>query len=214
MGLRVAAIVLAAGTSSRMAGRHKLLLETGGMPMIRRCAQAVLAFRPAETIVVTGFGQADIHAALSGLPLRFVHNPQYNAGQPVSVAAGIRVLTEGCDAVMVVLGDQALLTGADLARLATAYSAAVRPILVPFHNGCRGNPVIFAACLIPEVIAGGVKIGCRRLIDANPDKVARVEFDSDAFTFDCDTPDDYAALTARLGERASPDAAPSGTAQP
>lgn len=195
---RVSAVVLAAGMSTRMAGRHKLLLDVGGMPVIRRTVLAVLGVHPVETVVVTGFAAAQVEAALARLPVRFVHNPGYAAGQPASVAAGVRALQAFCHAVMVVPGDMALLSADDLVALIAAYAAAERSILVPFHHGQRGNPILFAAFYIPQVTEGGLNIGCRHLIETQAEEVSQVEFDSDAFTFDCDTPDDYEALKARV----------------
>jgi molybdenum cofactor cytidylyltransferase len=197
--LRISAIVLAAGESRRMGGRLKLTLDAGGQPMIRRTVQAVLGIAPVETIVVTGFAAAEITAALAGLPVRFVHNRDFQAGQPASVAAGVRALEHYCHAVMVVPGDQALLTSGHLTDLVAAFRAAEdRSIVVPFHRGQRGNPIIFAAHHIPEVTAGGLNIGCRHLIETNGDQVAQIPFKSDAYIVDCDTPADYAALVTRI----------------
>jgi len=200
----VSAIVLAAGKSSRMNGPHKLTLDTGGIPMIRRTVQAVLGVRPVETVVVTGFAEGKVTAALAGLPVRYTYNPQYEDGQPGSVAAGMRALNAFCHAVMVVPGDQALLRPVHLADLIAAYTESDRSILVPFHKGQRGNPVIFAASHILDVTASGLNIGCRRLVEARPDEVAQVEFDADAFTFDCDTPADYLRLIGRIVDRQTP----------
>jgi molybdenum cofactor cytidylyltransferase len=197
----VSAVVLAAGLSSRMGGPHKLLLDVGGQPMLRRVVTAVLAVQPAEVVVVTGHRAADIRAALDGLPVRFADNPAFAEGQPGSVVAGVRALTAFCQAVMIVLGDQPLLTPAALTRLIAAYATAPegRSILVPSRGGTRGNPVLFAARHIPDIQAGGMKVGCRRLIETYPDQVALIEMEDEAFTQDCDTPEDYAALQARLG---------------
>jgi molybdenum cofactor cytidylyltransferase len=197
----VSAVVLAAGLSSRMGGPHKLLLDAGGEPMLRRVVRAVLAVDPAELVVVTGFRAPEITAALDGLPVRFVDNPAYAEGQAGSVVTGVRALTALCDAVMIVLGDQPLLTPTALGRLIAAYATAPegRSILVPASAGQRGNPVLFAARHIPEIQAGDLKVGCRRLIETYPDRVALIEMADDAFIRDCDTPEDYAAIRARLG---------------
>jgi len=197
----VSAVVLAAGLSSRMGGPHKLLLDVGGEPMLRRVVRSVLALDPAEVVVVTGYQAEDVVAVLAGLPLRFVHNPAFAEGQPGSVVAGVRALTAFCHAVMIVLGDQPLLTPAALGRLIEAYRTVPdgRSILVPSHAGQRGNPVLFAARHIPEIQAGAMRVGCRRLIESYPEQVALIEMEDDAFTQDCDTPQDYARLQARLG---------------
>jgi molybdenum cofactor cytidylyltransferase len=195
----VSAVVLAAGLSSRMQGRHKLLLDVGGEPMVRRVVRAVLGIPPAEIIVVTGYRAEDVEAALAGLPVRLVHNAVYAEGQPGSVITGIRALTEFCHAVMVVLGDQPLLTSAALRALRDAYTMAEagKSIFVPCSCGARGNPVMFAARHIPEIAAGGLSVGCRKLIDSHPDLVAKIELGDVAFVQDCDTPAEYAALQAR-----------------
>ena len=196
---RVSVVVLAAGMSTRMGEIPKLLLDVGGMPMIRRTVANVLAFAPVETVVVTGHRAAEIEAALSGLPVTFACNDAHAQGQPTSVAAGVRALGAYCHAVMVVLGDQPLVTGDDLRRLVAAYRQLDdASILVPHHDGKRGNPVVFTARHIPAVISGGLNVGCRHLIDTHGDDVARPEFDSDVFTIDCDTPEDYRQLVARL----------------
>jgi len=176
----------------------KLLLDVGGVPMIRRTVENVVAFAPAETVVVTGHRAAEIEQALAGLPVRCVHNPRHQEGQPTSVAAGVGALTAHCNAVMVVLGDQPLVTADDMRALVAAYEALdAESILVPHHAGQRGNPVIFAARHIPAVIGGGLNVGCRHLIDSHAVQVARTEFASDVYTLDCDTPDDYRRLIER-----------------
>lgn len=201
--LAISAVVLAAGLSSRMGGPHKLLLDIGGEPIIRRTLRAVLAIEPAEIVVVTGHRAAEVRAALGGLAVRFVHNPDFAEGQPGSVVAGIRALSGPCQAVMIVLGDQPLLSPEALTRLIAAYAAAPegRSMLVPLCHGVRGNPVIVAAHHIPEIRAGSLKLGCRKLIETYPEQVALVEMMDEAFIRDCDTPEDYAALRARLGLR-------------
>jgi len=197
--IRLSAVVLAAGMSARMGESPKLLLDVGGMPMVRRTVTNVLSFAPVETVVVTGHRAAEIEAALAGLPVTFVRNDAHRQGQPTSVAAGVRGLTAHCHAVMIVLGDQPLLTADHLRSVAEAYRQLDRSsILVPHHNGRRGNPIVFAARHIPAVVSGGINMGCRHLIETHGDDVARTEFESDVFTIDCDTPEDYRRLVARF----------------
>jgi molybdenum cofactor cytidylyltransferase len=196
----VSAVILAAGLSSRMGDAHKLLLDIVGEPMLRHVARSVLAVGPAEVVVVTGHQASEIRAALGGLAVRFVHNPAFADGQPGSVVTGVRALGAFCHAVMIVLGDQPMLTPAVLQRLIAAYGAmpAGRSILVPMYAGQRGNPVLFAAHHIPAIGSGNLKLGCRRLIESYPDEVTMVAMEDDACVLDCDTPADYAAMQRRL----------------
>jgi molybdenum cofactor cytidylyltransferase len=206
----VSVVVLAAGMSTRMDGAHKLTLDVAGEPMVRRTVHAVVGIAPVETIIVTGFAAEAVQKALAGLDVRFIHNADYANGQPGSVAAGVKSLRNYCHAVMIVPGDQPLLTTANLKSLVTAYATCGRSILIPFHNAQRGNPVIFATHFIPQVVSGGVNMGCRRLIETNGADVAQVEFPSDSFITDCDTPADYAAIIAHFAtchtRESSPDA--------
>lgn len=192
--------MLAAGLSSRMGGAHKLLLDIGGEPMLRRVVRAVLGVKPAELVVVTGHRAAEVAAALGGLPVRFAHNARFAEGQPGSVVTGARAVGAACDAVMIVLGDQPLLTQAGLLQLIGAFDGrpAGKSILVPLHGGAPGNPVVLAACHIAEIAEGRMNLGRGRLLEAYPDAAFGIEMGDDAFTRDCDTPADYAALTARI----------------
>jgi CTP:molybdopterin cytidylyltransferase MocA len=70
--------------------------------------------------------------------------------------------------------------------------------LVPFHDGKRGNPITFAASRVPEVLAGTINPGCRKLIEDHLADVLRHDFNHDRFSIDMDTPKDYESIRARL----------------
>lgn len=195
------AVVLAAGLSSRMEGRHKLLLPVGGEPAVRRVVRAVVAAQPREVVVVTGFNGRAVFDALDGLDVRFQSNARYREGQMTSVAAGVSALQAPCDAVMICLADQVLLLATDYRELVDAYASMPRgSILVPAFEGMRGNPVLFAASYAPEVVSGHVNTGCRKLIAEHGDEVFVYEATHDRFTLDMDTPDDYVRMVQRVDE--------------
>jgi len=197
--VRFSAVVLAAGASTRMPGRHKLLLPVGRDTVIGATLRAVLASGPGEVVVVTGHGAQDVAAALAGLPVRIVYNPRHAEGQMTSVAAGVAALGAGCDAVMVCLGDMALLGPEDYRELSDAWATRPRgSILVPRRGDERGNPVLFGAHHIPAIIAGERNLGCRRLIADHPDEVFAYAPAHDRFFVDLDTPEDYERLLERL----------------
>jgi molybdenum cofactor cytidylyltransferase len=199
--MKFSAVVLAAGTSSRMQGRHKLLLPVGDETVIRRTVRQVLASGAEEVIVVTGFRGREVLRELMTIDderLRYQANPRYEEGQMSSVGAGCAALLKPCDAVMVCLGDMLLLAPADYAALAEAYAATDRNIVVPMHAGQRGNPVLFAASFVPEVVSGRRHMGCRKLIAEHPDEVFAFQAPDARYSVDLDTPADYERLLARL----------------
>ncbi|QAA93098.1 nucleotidyltransferase family protein [Pollutimonas thiosulfatoxidans] len=199
--MKFSAIILAAGESLRMQGRHKMLLPAPVEPVVRRSTQAIAASGAHEVLVVTGHNHGPVTDALKGLSVRIIHNPNYAQGQMTSVNAGLAALTPGCDAVMVCLADQILLSSDDYAELALAYQH--RPygsILVPSFQGQRGNPVMFHSQHIPEILQGLRKLGCRKLIQDNPDAVYLHEVTHDGYVSDLDTPQDYARILKCLAE--------------
>jgi len=193
------AIVLAAGTSARMRGAHKLLLPIDDEPLIRRTVRAVLAAKPQELVVVTGFQEVAIRAALTDLPIRVQFNPSFEQGQMSSVTAGVRALTLPADAVMVCLGDMVLLTGEDYRELVEVFARrAERSIVVPRFEGQRGNPVLIDGRYLPQLLAEQRNLGCRKLVADYPQEVLAYDAPHDRFVVDVDTPEDYARVVRRV----------------
>lgn len=202
------AVLLAAGSSSRMQGELKQLLPLptpqGPEPVVRITARALVAAGPAEVVVVTGHRGREVMGALADLPLTFCPNPRHAEGQMTSATAGLAALRAPCSAVMVCLADLVLIEPDDYRELAHLFARLPsQAILIPQHGGQRGNPVTFAASRVPEVLSGALNPGCRKLIAEHPEDVVCQEFGHDRFTTDIDTPEDYAKVRARLaGERA------------
>jgi molybdenum cofactor cytidylyltransferase len=196
---RIAALVLAAGQSRRMGPDNKLLAEIDGKPMVVRAVEAALASQAEPVIVVTGHQRDRVEAALAGLDLRSVHNPDYAQGLSTSLRRGLAALPAGTDGVVVALGDMPRVEAAAIDRLIAAFDPLEgRAICVPTWDGKRGNPVLFASRFLAEMqeIAGDV--GARHLIGEYPDLVAEVAMDeTDAghgVLLDVDTPEALAAL--------------------
>ena len=203
------AVLLAAGSSSRMEGEFKQLLPiptaNGTEPAVRVTARALLAAGPAEVVVVTGHRGREVMTALADLPLTFCTNPRYMEGQTKSVISGLTALRASCTAVMICLADMVLLRPEDYRALANVFAELPRDaILVPHRGNDRGNPVTFAASRVPEVLSGAVNPGCRKLIADHPKDVVCREFGHDRYTTDMDTLDDYARIWRRLAEELRP----------
>ena len=194
----IAAIVLAAGTSSRM-GRQKLTLPMAdGRPLVRVAVEQVLAAGMDETVVVLGGDAESVSLALAALPVRMVVNPRYAEGQSTSLRAGVDALGPATEAAVVALGDQPLPDPGIIRSLVTAFRATGRPIAVPVYRDGRGNPVLFAAGLFGELRAVTGDRGGRGVIARDPDRVTEVPVDA-PMPADIDTPRDYGA-SRRPGE--------------
>jgi molybdenum cofactor cytidylyltransferase len=193
---RIAAVILAAGASSRM-GRPKQLLDWGGRPLARAAAETALAARLAPIVAVVGAARAEVEAALADLPLQVVANPDYAAGQSTSLRAGIAALDPDADAVVVLLGDQPFVTAAIIERLVAEWHASQASIVAPVYAGQRGNPVLFARAVFPELLAIQGDQGARSVLAADPSRIHPVAFDDPRPLADIDTLEDYERLRVR-----------------
>jgi molybdenum cofactor cytidylyltransferase len=196
---KIAAIVLAAGGSTRM-GEPKQLLPINGQPMVRRVVGAACAAGLDQVVVVLGAQAPAIEPALNGLPVDVVHNPSWAAGMSTSLQAGLTALQAEMEAVMVILADQPGLTPDLLQTLASRYRSTRAPIVVPLHKDRRGNPVVFARALFPELMTVEGDKGGRTLITRYQDQVEFVRVEDPAVLRDVDTYEDYTRAKA-AGQR-------------
>ena len=193
----IAAIVLAAGLSSRM-GRNKLLADIAGKPLVRRVAEAVAASAVNPVIVVSGNAAADTAEALAGLHLAVVENPDFRNGLSTSLKCGLRALPEDCDGAIMLLGDMPAVTPALIEKLVAAFDPAEnRAICVATYKGKRGNPVLWARQFFPDMLQLEGDVGAKHLMTVNSELVCEVEAADDAPLIDIDTPEALVAYAAR-----------------
>ena len=196
-GRRVAALVLAAGSSRRMAGDNKLLQPVGGVPMLRRVTNAALASRCAAVVVVTGFAAEEAQACLAGLEVKFAHNPQHLTGMASSLRCGLSALAADVDAVVVLLADMPCIHGGHVDRLIAAFDPGQPKIVVPMKGGRRGNPILWPRSFFAEMQTVAGDVGARELLRRHADEIEALAFDDDAIFADVDTPAAMAELAGR-----------------
>jgi len=188
----VSAVVLAAGGSRRL-GRLKQLLPWGGQTMLEHVVDVVLASAVDEVVVVLGCQAAAVQRALAGRPVRGVVNAAWDEGLATSLHAGLAAVSPQAEAALFVLGDQPRLTAQTINRLLAHYRATRRSIVVPVYMGQRGNPVLFARLLFPELLALQGDVGGRVLLEKQGADVAEVDVGSEEILVDVDTLEDYEA---------------------
>ncbi|HEV2181197.1 MAG TPA: nucleotidyltransferase family protein [Gemmatimonadaceae bacterium] len=178
----IAGVVLAAGASRRFAdgrGVQKLVAHAAGKPVVRWTVERLLAARLDEVVVVTGHEGNAVRGALANLRVRVVDNPNYSRGLGASLETGIAALTAAVTGAVIALGDQPTVSTAVIDRLVDAWHERRMPIVAPLYRGVRGNPVLFAASLFPELRAVGGDHGARDIIARSPDRVTLVDVDTD-----------------------------------
>lgn len=190
--LEVAVVLLAAGKASRMGagGQHKLLAEFDGEPLVRRSARISLDSGAASVIAVTGHRSADIAAALSGLPLTIIDNPDYATGMASSLKAGLAVPgAREADGILVMLADMPRLTPADLRQMIAEFrKTGGKAIVRAVAGGKRGNPVILPRSTFEAVQALEGDIGARPIVEGSGLAIIDVELGKAAH-LDVDTPE-------------------------
>jgi molybdenum cofactor cytidylyltransferase len=185
-----AAIVLAAGRSSRMGDRHKLLAMVDGQPMICHAVQAALDSQAEPVIVVTGHRHDEVAAALHGLDVTFVHNADFATGMASSLAVGIAAVPAQAQGAVIVLGDMPRITSATIdALIGVAMPAATQGLTVPVHKSVRGNPVVIGRDWFGVLAQLQGDAGARHVIKAHPHQVVEVDIATASIFFDVDTPD-------------------------
>lgn len=199
---RVAGVLLAAGRSTRFGGPNKLLQDLDGKPVVRHAAEALLSGGCAPVLVVTGHMREEIERALAGIPVTFVHNPDFAAGLSTSLAAGIGAAPPEADGALVALGDMPRVTADDVAALLAAFDPEKgRAIVAPTVGGKRGNPVLWARRFFAELRAVEGDVGARHLVGANENLLAEIALDGDGALVDVDTPEALAAARAKKSPR-------------
>ncbi len=195
----IAAILLAAGESSRM-GRPKQLLDWRGQALIAAQVEALLAARCRPVVVVLGAHDREVRAAIPSRPdVQIATNRNWREGRASSIRTGARAVPPTIDAVVVVSVDQPT----DAAVIETLESAFDRSpdarIAVPRHDGRNGHPPIFRAELLPQLQSVTERQeGLRALRRRHAERTIFVEMDNPIVTLNLNTPDAYRRARALL----------------
>lgn len=199
-----AAIVLAAGKSSRM-GSPKSLLNLGGKPLIVRLVETISQVPGMREIqVITGHNPELIHAALHGHSVRFTHNPRHETGEMLSsIQAGVGSIDPLVEGFFVLLLDQPLVRAATLQRQMDEMLHRSPDLVVPKHLGKRGHPLLIHQRHIRTLLALSPPATLRDFMTLKNLVRAEIEVDDPGVLTDVDTPDDYQRLLAMF--RASSD---------
>ncbi|MGD0610598.1 MAG: selenium cofactor biosynthesis protein YqeC [Anaerolineales bacterium] len=189
----VAGILLAAGESRRF-GQVKQLLAWQGQPFVHVVAETALKAGLSPVIVVSGASADDVRSALRDLPVVIVHNDHYQEGQSSSIRCGLQRIPTETGAVIFLLADQPQVSSTVLRALAERHSTDLPPVLAPFVEDRRANPVLFDRVTFPDLELLQGDVGGRAIFNKYP--VSYLPWHDPSLLLDIDTPEDLAKLKA------------------
>ncbi len=189
---RVAGVVLAAGGSARL-GEPKQLIEWRGRPLVWHAVRAALDAGLSPVVVVTGRAGDRVGQALAGEPVMLFDNPDWEAGQSLSVLSGMAALASvrEVEAVVMLLADMPFVDAELVRAVVERHSHTYAPLVAPYAGGRRANPVLFDRVTFGDLQRLEGDQGGRALFDKFEHET--VEWD-EAITFDLDTPQDLERL--------------------
>ena len=189
---RIAAVVLAAGRSSRM-GQSKLVLPWGKTTVIGQVVVTLAQAGVDEIVVVTGGGHKQVEDALVGLPARAVYNPEYTQDYMIlTLQAGLRSLSVEAGAVLIALGDQPQMDVVVARQVIQLYRDQRAALVVPSYQMRRGHPWLAARALWDDLLTLRPPETTRDFLNAHAADIQYLVVETDAILRDLDTPQDYA----------------------
>jgi len=194
---KVAGILLAAGTSSRM-GSNKMLFELDGESVLRRAAKRALAGGLSPLVVVLGHESDKAARELEGLPCEWALNPLYKQGINSSLKSGVMAV-QGmkATAAMVMLADMPFVTSEMIAAMIARYRETDAPLVISDYEGVNAPPMVYDRSLFMELLMMTGE-GCgRQVVKAHRSEAEVMPWPVSALA-DLDVPEDYARV--REGE--------------
>jgi len=185
------AIVLAAGSSSRM-GQSKQLLKVGNESLLKRTIRTVLDTDVDATIVVLGSNQQVHQKEICDFPIHVINNEHWQNGMGSSLKSGTyyaNVQFPLCESILVTVSDQPLLTSDHLNRLLEASQSTKNQIIASFYSGSPGVPALFNRSMFQMLLELSDQHGAKQIIAENINAANLIDFPEGAI--DLDTPDDW-----------------------
>ena len=189
----LAAVILAAGGSSRM-GQPKQLLKFRGQSLLRRAIETALAVPANQVIVVLGAAADRLMAECEPTQATVVLNDQWQEGVSTSLRGGLAAVASDARGVFIYPADMPLVTPEALRELAHRQQVSGRPAAMTEAGGVRGVPVFITRSLFPALMIQEGDIGGAQYLRAHPEAVEAVHFDDPDLVRDVDRPEDYARL--------------------
>ncbi len=190
---KIAGVILAAGSASRM-GETKQLLAFKGRPILEHVITNARQSNLYEIIVVLGHDTDAIQQNVDFSGTKAVTNSEYLKGQSTSLIKGVKTISPICDAAMFLLADQPLIKSNIINNIINAFEASHKSIIIPYYKKIRGNPVIVDRALFPDLNSLSGDTGPRVLFKKFKNSIFKIPIHDKAILIDVDTNDDYQKL--------------------
>ena len=199
----LAAIILAAGDSTRMGRPKALLPDSDGRPFVARLVRTFAAAGLHDIVVVTGSLHAAIAEAVAAdqppVAPNLVNNPQPALGQVSSLWMDLDAAAKlGVEGMLMTLVDIPLVRASTIQKVIDEWTRSRAPIVRPAVGDRHGHPVLFDRSLFDALRHAPITEGVRAVVHANADRIVNVEVDDEGCLLDVDTPADYKALIQKL----------------
>jgi molybdenum cofactor cytidylyltransferase len=203
---KMAGLLLAAGTSSRM-GTPKQLLRAGGQTLLGRAIEQALQSDLDLVALVLGFRAQEIMENLIGErehpKLQIVENKNYGEGISTSIIAGLSAVEAHFDHVMIILADMPHVTFRLINLLIRRYIESRLPLGAIIKENRRAHPVVIGRRFYETLHSLRGDTGARELFVKYPDQVCLVEPEEKYDDVDIDTLEDYLEFKKSLDDKPS-----------
>ena len=193
----ISTIILAAGESRRM-GKPKQLLPLGKTTILEQTIDNYLNSEVHDVVVVLGYRAEEIVSLITKRPVRATVNSAYRDGMSTSIVAGLSLISDNAQGIMLALADQPFVDSQTINRLVESFGAYDKSIIVPTYQGRRGHPVIFSIKYKEELLSLKGDIGGREIICRHSGDVLEVAVNCEGICVDIDTADTYNRQRSKL----------------
>jgi len=201
----LAAIILAAGDSTRMGAPKALLPDPDGRPFVARIVRTFAAAHITDVVIVTGSQHAAIVDAITtdqpSIAPIFVTNPQPSLGQVSSLWVGLDAAAKpGLEGVLVTPVDIPMVRPSTIRQMIEAWERTHAPVVRPAVGERHGHPVLFDRTLFDALRHAPLTEGAKAVVHAHGDRLVNVPVDDAGCLIDVDTPADYEAVLRKSGQ--------------
>ncbi|HET6413082.1 MAG TPA: NTP transferase domain-containing protein [Anaeromyxobacter sp.] len=199
----LAALVLAAGMSSRMR-QLKPLLPFAGSTVLERAVHTFLDAGVEDVTVVIGHQGERFRPVLDALGVRWVVNPDFRQGMYSSVLAGMSALAPGVEGTFILPADMPAVRSLTVELVAHVFRGSGAAVVYPMFRGRRGHPPLIARRLFAAIVGGAGEGGLQQLLARHDEEACAVRVLDEGVVLDLDTRADYEAARASFGDRSVP----------